>query len=93
MKILPVQQFTWKQIAHHAKGEWKVREADEPVGIEGDKGLIASNEAKKHGIATQFDPIDPTGETLVVQYEVRRSALNFFINPNMSTTQTKHTFQ
>ncbi|KAI5810651.1 calnexin [Pyronema omphalodes] len=53
-------------------GEWSVEEPIVLKGIEGDKGLVAKNVAAFHAISAKFDkPIDNTGKTLVVQYEVK----------------------
>lgn len=53
-------------------GQWSVEEPTELKGIEGDKGLVVKNAAAHHAISAKFGkPIDNTGKTLVVQYEVK----------------------
>ncbi|KAF8469607.1 Calreticulin family-domain-containing protein [Kalaharituber pfeilii] len=53
-------------------GQWAVEEPVALKGIEGDKGLVVKNVAAHHAISAKFDkPIDNTGKTLVVQYEVK----------------------
>ncbi|KAJ6240501.1 calreticulin and calnexin [Anaeramoeba flamelloides] len=54
------------------KGEWKVEAGSNANGIEGDRILIAQNEARKHGISTKFDKAFETTEGgLLIQYETR----------------------
>ncbi|TPX52742.1 hypothetical protein SeMB42_g01219 [Synchytrium endobioticum] len=54
------------------RGEWNVEEPAQFPGITGDKALVIKTPAAHHAISHKFDkPIDPTGETLVVQYEVK----------------------
>jgi len=53
-------------------GTWKVEEPTVLKGIEGDKGLVLKDKAAHHAISAKFDaPIDNTGKTLVIQYEVK----------------------
>jgi len=53
-------------------GEWNVREANEPIKINGEKGLVAENDAKHHGIMVPFEKtLDNKDKDLVIQYEVR----------------------
>ncbi|KAI5786438.1 Calreticulin family-domain-containing protein [Peziza echinospora] len=53
-------------------GQWAVEEPHVLKGIEGDKGLVVKNAAAHHAISAKFDkPLDNTGKTLVVQYEVK----------------------
>lgn len=42
------------------------------ASIEGDKGLVAKTKAAHHAISAPFAKVlDPSGKTLVVQYEVK----------------------
>jgi len=52
-------------------GTFKVREANDPIKIEGEKGLVVENEAKHHGISVRLPTIDNKDKDLVIQYEVR----------------------
>jgi calnexin len=53
-------------------GQWSVEEPSVLKGIVGDKGLVVKDVAAHHAISAKFDkPIDNTGKTLVVQYEVK----------------------
>jgi len=53
-------------------GKWSVEEPTVLNGIKGDKGLVVKDVAAHHAISAKFDkPIDNTGKTLVVQYEVK----------------------
>ncbi|KAL8284036.1 hypothetical protein RQP46_005149 [Phenoliferia psychrophenolica] len=53
-------------------GQWAVEEPTVYPGIEGDEGLVIKSKAAHHAISVPFStPLDPKGETLVVQYEVK----------------------
>jgi hypothetical protein len=53
-------------------GKWLVKTPDVFPGIEGDEGLVASSKAAQHAISAPFETsLDPSGKTLVVQYEVK----------------------
>ncbi|CAG8516913.1 5126_t:CDS:10 [Paraglomus occultum] len=53
-------------------GVWSVEEPTVYPGIENDAGLVAKTAAALHAISAQFtEPLDNTGKTLVVQYEVK----------------------
>ncbi|KNC99960.1 uncharacterized protein SPPG_05332 [Spizellomyces punctatus DAOM BR117] len=53
------------------RGQWGVEEPQNSV-ISGDEGLVVKTAAAHHAIAAKFDkPVDPTGKSLVVQYEVK----------------------
>lgn len=53
-------------------GQWAVEEPTVLKGIDGDKGLVVKNVAAHHAISAKFNkPIENTGKTLVVQYEVK----------------------
>eukprot|EP01112_Ceratiomyxa_fruticulosa_P012574 TRINITY_DN3489_c0_g3_i2.p1 TRINITY_DN3489_c0_g3~~TRINITY_DN3489_c0_g3_i2.p1 ORF type:complete len:477 (-),score=92.24 TRINITY_DN3489_c0_g3_i2:59-1489(-) len=53
-------------------GQWEVKEPEQPLGIEGEKGLVVVDVAKKHAIAVPFSkPLDNTDKDLVIQYEVK----------------------
>ncbi|KAK4058363.1 calnexin [Microbotryomycetes sp. JL221] len=53
-------------------GKWQVEEPTVFPGISGDEGLVLKTKAAHHAISAQFDtPLDPTGQPLVVQYEVK----------------------
>jgi calnexin len=52
-------------------GTWK-HETYTPEGLVGDKGIVVSDEAKKHAVSSVFKkPIDPKDKGLVIQYEVQ----------------------
>lgn len=52
-------------------GTWKHEEYAHNA-LEGDKGLVVGNQARKHAVSTLFDtPVDPNGKGLVVQYELQ----------------------
>ncbi|EGF83327.1 hypothetical protein BATDEDRAFT_84872 [Batrachochytrium dendrobatidis JAM81] len=53
------------------RGEWAV-EPSTPIVIAGDEGLVVKTTAAHHAISAKFPkPVDPTGKSLVVQYEVK----------------------
>ncbi|KAK9455391.1 Calreticulin family-domain-containing protein [Dipodascopsis uninucleata] len=53
-------------------GRWSVEEPIVFPGIQGDKGLVVKDRAAHHAISAKFpEPLDNTGKTLVVQYEVK----------------------
>ncbi|CAG8575429.1 2656_t:CDS:10 [Paraglomus brasilianum] len=53
-------------------GVWSVEEPTVYPGIVNDSGLVAKTAAALHAISAQFtEPLDNTGKTLVVQYEVK----------------------
>ncbi|KAM0755252.1 Calreticulin-domain-containing protein [Meredithblackwellia eburnea MCA 4105] len=53
-------------------GQWSVEEPSVYPGIDGDEGLVVKTKAAHHAISVPFDsPLDPKGQTLVVQYEVK----------------------
>lgn len=53
-------------------GKWSLEESTKYPVIEGDKGLVAKTKAAHHAISAPFESVlDPTGKTLVVQYEVQ----------------------
>lgn len=53
-------------------GKWAVEEPEVLKGIEGDEGLVVKDVAAHHAISAKLpEPLDNTGKTLVVQYEVK----------------------
>ncbi|MBW0468948.1 hypothetical protein O181_008663 [Austropuccinia psidii MF-1] len=53
-------------------GKWEVEEPTVLAAIQGDKGLVVKSEAAHHAISVPFSkPLDNTGKTLVLQYEVK----------------------
>ncbi|KAH9267240.1 hypothetical protein BASA84_000782 [Batrachochytrium salamandrivorans] len=53
------------------RGAWAV-ESSNPKVIVGDEGLVVKTPAAHHAISAKFPkPVDPTGKSLVVQYEVK----------------------
>ncbi|KAJ3197041.1 hypothetical protein HK101_006504 [Irineochytrium annulatum] len=54
------------------RGQWAIEEATVYPGFAGDKGLVVKTPAAHHAISSLFpNPLDNTGKTLVVQYEVK----------------------
>lgn len=53
-------------------GEWKFEEPTVFPGFKGDRGLVVKSAAAHHAISAKLpQPLDNTGKTLVVQYEVK----------------------
>ncbi|KAI8809115.1 calnexin, partial [Cladochytrium replicatum] len=54
------------------RGQWNVEVPTKRPGFEGDAGLVVKTAAAHHAISHKFaEPLDNTGKTLVVQYEVK----------------------
>lgn len=54
------------------RGEWAFEVPEVWPGLSGDTGLVVKTAAAHHAISSKFDtPVDPTGKSLVVQYEVK----------------------
>lgn len=59
-------------LTQFATGKWTVSEGEETFAMPGEKYLILSSEARKHGISHRLpSPVDFNGQTLVLQYEYR----------------------
>ena len=53
-------------------GKWAVKEPTVFPAIVGDEALVATSKAAHHAISATLDnPVDPSKEDVVVQYEVK----------------------